>query len=74
MWSNDTGDLIGFVDYGDVNLNYLNLRETNAIASHVQVFYFEVQLIYLNLFWLILQLKSHSQSNIPNVLEICCNL
>ena len=33
-----TGDLIGFVDLGDVNLNYATLQETNAIASHVLVF------------------------------------
>ena len=65
VWSNHTGDLIGFVDYGDVNLNYLNLWETNAIASHVQVLYFEVQLIYFNIFWLNLQLKSHSRQIFP---------
>ena len=37
-WSRHTGDLIGFVDLGDVNLNYSTLQETNAIASHVLVF------------------------------------
>ena len=35
VWSKHTGDLIGFVDLGDVNLNYATLQETNAIASHV---------------------------------------
>ena len=38
VWSKHTGDLIGFVDLGDVNLNYAALQETNAIASHVLVF------------------------------------
>ena len=33
-----TGDLIGFVDLGDVNLNYATVQETHAIASHVLVF------------------------------------
>ena len=30
--------MIGFADFGDVNLNYAALQETNAIASHVLVF------------------------------------
>ena len=30
--------MIGFVDLGDVNLNYVTLQEKNAIASHVLVF------------------------------------
>ena len=38
VWSKQTGDLIGFVDLGDVNLNYATLQETNAIASHVLAF------------------------------------
>ena len=38
VWSKHTGDLIGFVDLGDVNLNYATLQETNAIACHVLVF------------------------------------
>ena len=38
MRSKHTGDLVGFVDLGDVNLNYATLQETNAIASHVLVF------------------------------------
>ena len=38
VWSKHTGDLIGFADLGDVNLNYATLQETNAIASHVLVF------------------------------------
>ena len=31
-------NLIGFLDFGDVNLNYATLQETNAIASRVLVF------------------------------------
>ena len=38
VWSKHIGDLIGFADLGDVNLNYATLQETNAIASHVLVF------------------------------------
>ena len=38
VWSKHTGYLIGFVDLGDVNLNYATLQETNGIASHVLVF------------------------------------
>ena len=38
VWSKHTGDLIGFVDLRDVNLNYATLQETKAIASHVLAF------------------------------------
>ena len=38
VWPKQTGDLIGFVDIGDVNLNYATLQETNAIAPHILVF------------------------------------
>ena len=34
VWARRTGDLIGFVDLGDVNLNYATLQEANAITSH----------------------------------------
>ena len=37
MWSKHTGDLIAFVDLGDMNLNYATIQETNATASHVLV-------------------------------------
>ena len=37
VWSKHTGDLIGFVDFGDVKLNYGTLQETNVIASHALV-------------------------------------
>ena len=39
VWSKQTSDLIGFVDLGNVDLNYVTLQETNAIASHVLVFF-----------------------------------
>ena len=39
VWSRHTGDLIGFVDLGYLKLNYATLQETNAIASHVLVFF-----------------------------------
>ena len=38
VWFKQTGDLIGFVDLGDVNLNYATLQEINVLASHVPVF------------------------------------
>ena len=38
VWFKQTGDLIGFVDLGGVNLNYATLQEINLIASHVPVF------------------------------------
>ena len=34
VWARRTGDLIGLVDLGDVNLNYATLHEANAITSH----------------------------------------
>ena len=37
--SEHTGDLIGFVDLDDMNLNYATLQETNAIASYVLVLF-----------------------------------
>ena len=39
VWSKYTGDLVGFVDLGDMNLNYATLQEANEIASHVLVFF-----------------------------------
>ena len=38
VWFKHTSDLIGFVELGDMNLNYATLQETNVIASHVLVF------------------------------------
>ena len=39
VWSIHTSDLIDFVGLGNVDLNYATLQETNAIASHVLVFF-----------------------------------
>ena len=38
VWDKHTGDLIGFVDLGDVDLNYAALQKTDAVASHILVF------------------------------------
>ena len=35
VWDKHTGDLIGFVDLGDTELNYATLQNTDQIASHV---------------------------------------
>ena len=35
VWDKHTGELIGFVDLGDVNLNYASLNDVHEIASHV---------------------------------------
>lgn len=38
VWDKHSGDLIGYVDLGDVDLNYATLQKTDAIASHILVF------------------------------------
>ena len=38
VWDKHTGDLIGFVDLGDTELNYATLKNTEEFASHVLVF------------------------------------
>ena len=38
VWDKHTGELIGFVDLGDVDVNYTVLQEPNKLASHVLVF------------------------------------
>ena len=38
VWDKHTGELIGFVDLGDVDINYTVLQEPNKLASHVLVF------------------------------------
>lgn len=38
VWDKHTGHLIGYVDLGDVELNYAALKKTDDIASHVLVF------------------------------------
>ena len=38
VWDKHSGHLIGFVDLGDIKLNYACLQKTHKIASHVLVF------------------------------------
>ena len=38
VWDKHTGDLIGFVDLGDTELNYATLKKSEDFASHVLVF------------------------------------
>ena len=38
LWDKHTGELIGFVDLGDPDLNYVTLKNTNELATHVLVF------------------------------------
>ena len=38
MWDKHTRELIGYVDLGDIELNYATLPKVNEIASHVMVF------------------------------------
>ena len=38
VWDKHTGELIGFIDFGDVDINYTVLQEPNKLASHVLFF------------------------------------
>ena len=38
VWDKHTGDLIGYVDFGDAELNYATLQKSTNIATHVLVF------------------------------------
>ena len=38
VWGKHTGELFGFVDLGDPDLNYAALKNTNELATHVLVF------------------------------------
>ena len=38
VWDKHTGNLIGFIDLGDIDLHYSALQKTDEIASHVLVF------------------------------------
>lgn len=38
VWDEHTGELIGFVDLGDVDVNYGNLKDVKQLASHFLVF------------------------------------
>ena len=38
VWDKHTGELIGFVDLGDMKLNYANLKNVSVLATHILVF------------------------------------
>ena len=38
VWDKHSGDLIGFVDLGDTNINYVTLNKADQLATHVLVF------------------------------------
>ena len=38
VWDKHTGDLIGYVDFGDAELNYATLQKSTNIATYVLVF------------------------------------
>ena len=37
-WDKHNGELIGYVDLGDIDLNYATLSKVTTVASHVLVF------------------------------------
>ena len=38
VWDKHTGELIGFVDLGDINVNFATLKNVEKLATHVLVF------------------------------------
>ena len=38
VWDKHSGDFIGYVDYGDTEVNYATLKNAEEIASHVLIF------------------------------------
>ena len=38
IWDKYSGELIGFVDLGDINTNYATLKNVKELATHVLVF------------------------------------
>ena len=38
VWDKHNGELIGYVDLGDIDLNYATLSKVTTVASHVLVF------------------------------------
>ena len=38
VWDKHSGDLIGYVDLGDMEVNYATLENTEEISSHVLPF------------------------------------
>ena len=39
VWDKHSGELIGFVDLGDININYVTLENSQKLATHVLVFF-----------------------------------
>ena len=38
VWNKHIGDLIGYIDFGDAELNYATLQKSTDITTHVLVF------------------------------------
>ena len=38
VWDKENGELIGYVDLGDIDLNYVTLPKVTTVASHVLAF------------------------------------
>ena len=38
VWDKHSSELIGFVDLGDINVNFAPLKNTQTLAKHVLVF------------------------------------
>ena len=38
VWDKYSGELLGFVDLGDINVNYATLKNVEKLATHVLVF------------------------------------
>ena len=38
LWDKHTGDLIGYVDFGNTELNFATLKKSDEVASHVLIF------------------------------------
>ena len=38
VWDKHTGDLIGYVDLGDADINFATLEKTDEVATHILVF------------------------------------
>ena len=38
VWDEHTGELLGFVDLGDIDTNYATLKDVQQLATHVLVF------------------------------------
>ena len=39
LWDKDNGELIGYVDLGDIDLNYATLLKVITVTSHVVAFW-----------------------------------